>query len=117
VIFVCMTIGFRSLRLGLISIVPNLFPLVITAAVLVAVGQPLQLTSVIVFSICLGVAVDDTIHFLARFRRELATGGEVSEAVRRSFHAVGAALMTTTVVLLTGFASVLTSEMPSSRLF
>lgn len=117
VIFGCMTIGFRSWLYGLISIVPNLFPMVATAAILVLLGQPLQLTGVIVFSICLGIAVDDTIHFLARFRRELAVDGDVQAAVRRAFHTVGSALMTTTVVLLTGFASVMTSEMPSSRLF
>ena len=117
VIFVCMTIGFRSWLYGLISVVPNMFPLAFTATVLVLARQPLQLTGVIVFSICLGVAVDDTIHFLARFRRELAVDRDVPNAVRRAFHAVGAALITTTIVLLAGFGSVLSSEMPPSRLF
>lgn len=117
VIFVSMTIAFRSLRFGLISIVPNVFPLVVTAAVLVLLGRPLQVTSVIVFSICLGIAVDDTIHVLARFRREMEVDGDVPAAVRRTFHAVGEALVMTTVVLVTGFSSVLISEMPSSRLF
>ncbi len=117
VIFGSIAIGFRSWRLGAISVLPNVFPLVATASVLVLTGRSLQMTSVIVFSVCLGIAVDDTIHFLTRFRRELALDGDVKQAIRRSFLAVGSAVVTTTLVLLTGFGSVLTSEMPASRLF
>ncbi|MBX3422614.1 MAG: MMPL family transporter [Pirellulaceae bacterium] len=117
VIFGCLSLGFRSWLFGLLSILPNVFPLLFTASVLVLFGQPLQLTGVIVFSICLGVAVDDTIHLLSRFRYEVATDRDVPGAVRRSVHAVGTALVTTTLVLLAGFGSVLTSEMPPSRLF
>ncbi len=117
VIFVTMSIVFRSLRLGLLSLLPNVFPMVATAAWLVITGRPLQLTSVIVFSICLGVAVDDTIHFINRFQRELPVDGVVAAAIRRTFVAVGSALMTTTVVLVVGFGSVWLSEMPPSRLF
>jgi len=117
VIFGTMTVCFRSLRLGLISILPNVFPMLVASSVLVLTGQSLQLTSVIVFSICLGIAVDDTIHFLNRFQRELALDGDVRGAIRRTFVAVGAAMVTTTVVLLCGFGSVLLSEMPASRLF
>jgi predicted RND superfamily exporter protein len=117
VIFGVMTLVFRSFRLGIISVIPNTLPLVATASLLVVTGQTLQLTSVIVFSICLGVAVDDTIHFLSRFQRELKIDGNVRNAISRSFSAVGTALVTTTIVLLTGFGSVLTSDMPSSRLF
>ena len=117
VIFGVMTIVFRSFKYGLISILPNCFPMVTTAAILVATGQPLQLTSVIVFSICLGIAVDDTIHFLSRFRRELEIDGNVKASVERAFQAVGSALFTTTAVLLAGFGCVMLSEMPTSRLF
>lgn len=116
-IFMVMSLVFRSLRLGLISVLPNAFPLAVTAAILVITGRPLQLTSVIVFSICLGVAVDDTIHFLTRFQRELAQTGDTAEAIRRSFVKVGMALVITTIVLVAGFGSVLISEQPSSRLF
>ncbi len=116
-IFIAIGIGFRSLRLALISILPNLFPMVATASLLVWTGLPLQMTSVMVFSICLGIAVDDTIHFLNRFQRELAVDGDVRASIRRAFYAVGSAVITTTLVLITGFGSVLTSEMPSSRLF
>ena len=117
VIFCMMTLVFRSLRFGLLSLLPNVFPLVVTSTVMVVSGIPLQLTTVIVFTICLGIAVDDTIHFLNRFQRELAEDGDVPAAARRAFLAVGRALVMTTLILLAGFGSVMLSEMPSSRLF
>jgi predicted RND superfamily exporter protein len=117
VIFVVMACGFRSLRLGLISIVPNLFPMAVTAAFLVATGRPLQMTSVIVFSICLGIAVDDTIHFINRFQRELPRDGDVRAAILRSYRAVGSAMIMTSAVLVVGFGSLQISEMPTTRLF
>jgi predicted RND superfamily exporter protein len=117
IIFVVMSLGFGSLRLGLISCVPNLFPLVVTAAALVVTGRPLQMTSVIVFSICLGIAVDDTIHFINRFQRELRLDGDVDAAIIRSYRAVGSAMIMTSVVLIAGFGSLQISEMPTTRLF
>lgn len=117
VIFITLGIVFRSWKLGLISIVPNVFPLAATASWLVITGQPLQLTSVIVFSICLGIAVDDTIHVINRFQREMTVDGDVPAAIKRTFMAVGSALATTTVVLVVGFVSVAMSEMPPSQIF
>jgi len=117
IIFVVMTLGFGSLRLGLISIVPNMFPMFVTAAALVITGRPLQMTSVIVFSICLGIAVDDTIHFINRFQRELRLDGDVDAAIIRSYRAVGSAMIMTSVVLIAGFGSLQISEMPTTRLF
>lgn len=117
VIFVVLTIALRSLRYGLISILPNAFPLVVTSAWLWLSGRQLQLISVIVFSIALGIAVDDTIHFLVRFRRELAVDGNVKDAVRRTFLAVGAAMVTTTAVLVGGFGPMMFSSLPAVRVF
>jgi hypothetical protein len=117
VIFVVMTIGFRSVRLGLISIVPNLFPMAVMAAYLVLSGRPLQMTSVIVFSICLGIAVDDTIHFLNRFQREMSFDGNVRASLQRTYQAVGSAMMMTSLVLIAGFGSLQVSTMPTTRLF
>jgi predicted RND superfamily exporter protein len=117
VIFVTMTLVFRSWKLGLISMLPNAFPLLTTAAWLVLTGRPLELTSVIVFSICLGIAVDDTIHVINRFQRELRNGLDVPPAIKNAFIAVGSALATTTIILIVGFGSVAASEMPTSQLF
>jgi predicted RND superfamily exporter protein len=61
--------------------------------------------------------VDDTIHFLTRFRRELAVDGDVDAAIARSFVGVGTALIMTTVVLVAGFATVISSELPGNRTF
>ncbi len=116
-IFGVMTMALRSIRLGLLSVLPNVFPLAMTAAVVVWLGRHLELTSVIVFSVCLGIAVDDTIHFVMRYRRELAVDGDVNEAIIRAFRAVGRALVTTTAVLVCGFGAVLLSAMPTLRLF
>ncbi|MCA9264032.1 MAG: MMPL family transporter [Planctomycetales bacterium] len=117
VIFVVMSIAYRSIRIGLISIIPNALPLLVTASLLVVTGTPLSFTSVCAFVVCVGIAVDDTIHFLTRFLQEKELETSTSVAIKKSFRAVGAALITTTLVLVTGFASVLISELPSHRTF
>jgi len=117
IIFISMAILFRSLRLGLIAILPNTFPLAVAGTVLWATGNYLQLTSVLVFSVSLGIAVDDTIHFVNRFQREMEVDGNVRASIERAFAAVGAALISTSLILIVGFGSVFLSEMPPSRLF
>ncbi len=117
VIFVVLVIAYRSLRLGLICLLPNILPLLITAAVIVYSGQSLRVATVLVFTVCLGVAVDDTIHFVSRFRRELEEDENVEAALKRTFTAVGAALMTSTLILLVGFSSSLVSDLPHIRIF
>ena len=117
VIFGMLSIAYRSLRIGLISLLPNAFPLVVAAATLVFLGRELQIASAIAFTICLGIAVDDTIHFLSRFRRELALDGDVEEAVVRAFLAVGRALVVTTAVLVGGFSVMFLSVIPTTQLF
>ena len=117
VIFVVLTAAFRSFVLGAISVLPNALPLVAAAAVLVLLGVELQIVSVLAFTVCLGIAVDDTIHLITRFKRELALDGNVEEAVVRAFLGVGRALVVTTVVLLAGFGVMFLSAIPTSRLF
>ena len=117
VMFLMIWIGLRSLRLALVSIVPNLFPLLFTGAVIVLAGRYLEMSSVIVFSISLGIAVDDTIHFLVRYRRERDSGATAPEAVRRTFRVVGTALAMTTVALVAGHGIVLLSAFPAVRVF
>ena len=117
IIFISMAVLFRSLRLGLIAILPNMFPLAVAGTMLWATGRYLQLTSVIVFSVSLGIAVDDTIHFINRFQREMEVDGNVRKSIERAFAAVRAALVSTSLILIVGFGSVFLSEMPSSRLF
>lgn len=109
---------FRSWRIGLLSVFPNVFPLAVTASLLYWVEDGgLELASVCSFTICLGIAVDDTIHFLTRFQRERKRTDDLELAIHRSVRGVGAALVTTTIVLVVGFGVVLTSEIPVNRLF
>ena len=117
IIFVVLTVAYRSLRIGLISITPNLFPLVATGTALVCVGQNLELVSVCSFTVCLGIAVDDTIHFLTRFREEQERGGSRNAAIRRAFVGVGTALVMTTVVLILGFATAMLSDSRAHQIF
>ena len=117
VIFVVLTLMFRSLRMGLVSLVPNLLPLLFTAAFLVWTGQALRLTSVLLFTVSLGIAVDDTIHFIVRYLRERKLGLSVDDAIRNSIVSVGGALLVSTLILLAGFSASATSVMPHSQLF
>ncbi|MEZ6110014.1 MAG: efflux RND transporter permease subunit [Pirellulaceae bacterium] len=117
IIFFVMAIVYRSLRLGIISVIPNVFPLVVTASMMVLLNHPLEIASVCSFTVCLGIAVDDTIHFLTRYQEEVATDGDIQAAIRRSFHGVGSAMIITTVILVTGFGTVLTSDLPGHRYF
>ena len=117
IIFVVLTIVYRSLRIGLISIIPNLFPLVLAGSFLVLTGQHLEMVSVCSFTICLGIAVDDTIHFLTRYQEECRKTSDTSLAIRNAFTGVGTALIMTTVVLLAGFCTVLFSESREHRVF
>lgn len=116
IIFVVLACVYRSVRMGLISIVPNVFPLAVTGAFLVVTGQTLEIVSVCAFTVCLGIAVDDTIHFLTRFEEERKLTSD-EEAIRRAFTGTGTALIMTTVVLVTGFVTVMFSEMRDQRIF
>jgi predicted RND superfamily exporter protein len=116
VIFLVLTIAYRSIRLGLIALIPNFFPLALTGTWLVVTGQSLEVSMVCAFTVCLGIAVDDTIHFLTRFREESAHQSE-AEAIRSAFVSTGAALIMTTVILVIGFSTVIMSGMREQRIF
>jgi hypothetical protein len=116
-IFAVLSLAFRSLRLGLVSVIPNAFPLALAGAALVVAGLELQVSSVLAFTVCLGLAVDDTIHFVIRYRRELAACGDPEEAALRACMAVGRALGVTTCVLVAGFAVLFASSIATTVLF
>lgn len=117
VMFVMIWVGIGSLHYALASILPNVFPLLCTGAFIVISGHYLEMSSVVVFSISLGIAVDDTIHFLFRFKREIAGGDAPEAAVRRTFKVVGRAMVMTSVVLVAGNAIVMVSGFPAIRTF
>lgn len=117
IIFICLAVAYRSLRIGLIALIPNIFPLVITGAGMYLLSRPLELISVLAFTVCLGIAVDDTIHFLTRYVEELQHTDDQELAIRRAFIGVGSAMIMTTIVLICGFASVLWSDTREHHIF
>ena len=94
-----------------------MFPLTVAGAYLYLSGQSLEMVSVCAFTVCLGIAVDDTIHFLTRYVEERKRTPDEHEAIRKSFTGVGTALIMTTVVLVAGFLTVLTSDGREHRIF
>lgn len=102
---VLLAVFLRSVRLGLVAMLPNLVPLIIGGAVLRMLGHSLDLGTVLVCSVCLGIAVDDTIHIMSNFRRLTAGGAKPVEALAQVFSETGRALVVTTVVLVVGFGT------------
>lgn len=117
VIWLVMTIAYRSIRIGLISLVPNLFPLAAIGTMLVMFGQYLELPTVCVFTICAGISVDDSIHFLTRYTEEQASGGTHKEIIQRAFSGVGTAMLMTAIVLIAGMLTAVVGDARDARLF
>ncbi|MCP4904023.1 MAG: MMPL family transporter [bacterium] len=92
-----------SIRLGLLAMIPNLFPIVLTLGLMGWLDIPLEMFSLLIGSVALGLAVDDTIHFMHGFRRGYAATGSVEIAVRETLQTTGQALLFTSIVLTMGF--------------
>ncbi len=117
IIFGVIGLLFRSLRLGLIAVIPNLTPLVLTWGYLGLRGYELNVANVIVFAIGLGVAVDDTVHFLSRYLEERAHGVAGAEAIRRVLQSAGQTMMFTTVLIVGGLTVLHFSQFLPTRRF
>lgn len=117
IILIVLSLAYRSWRIGLISLFPNAFPLAVTGAWLVFAGYNLELVSVCAFTVCLGIAVDDTIHFLSRYEEERTKTDDRETAIRRAFTGVGVSLVMTTVVLVAGFSTVAFSDSRDHHIF
>ncbi|MFM8283984.1 MAG: efflux RND transporter permease subunit [Planctomycetaceae bacterium] len=113
VIGAILACAFRSPLVGLVSLVPNVFPLAAIGAVVVATGRTLEPATVIVFNVCLGLAVDDTVHVLAALRRHRGAGMSMAGRLRRAIAETGNAIVIGGVVLAVGFATVTVSSVPS----
>jgi predicted RND superfamily exporter protein len=96
---------FRSLRMILVSLIPNLLPLLITAGRMGFLGVPIKPSTILVFSIAFGISVDDTIHFLAKYRQELrANKWKIKKSVYASLRETGVSMFYTSIVLFFGFS-------------
>jgi predicted RND superfamily exporter protein len=94
---------FRSVRILICSLVPNLIPLVVTAGVMGWTGVPLKPSTVLVFSVALGIAIDITIRFLVNYRQELHGAADVKKTVVATIHSTGLSIIYTSIVLIAGF--------------
>ena len=108
---------FRSLRAGLYCILPNLLPIVVVGGFLYLSGLGLQFTSVVAFTIGFGIAVDNSIHILNYYGLMRSQGREVISALEETITTIGPVLAVGTVVLISGFAATLFSQLPNLRLF
>ena len=99
-----MAFLFRSFRMILISLMPNIFPLLITAGLMGYLGIPIKPSTILVFSIAFGISVDDTIHFLAKYRQELkANNWRIKQSVYAALRETGVSMFYTSIVLFFGF--------------
>ena len=110
-ISIFMAYLFRSFRMIVISLTPNLLPLLITAGAMGYLGVPIKPSTILVFSIAFGISVDDTIHFLAKYRQELiASRWSVKKSVFAALRETGISMFYTSIVLFFGFSVFITSN-------
>lgn len=110
-IAVFMAYLFRSFRMIIISLIPNLLPLLITAGIMGFIGVPIKPSTILVFSIAFGISVDDTIHFLAKYRQELiANNWQIKKSVYAALRETGVSMFYTSIVLFFGFSVFVISD-------
>jgi len=110
IITILMMIGLRSASIGLFSIVPNLLPLVACTALCGLVWDDIDSDTLMVLMMAIGIGVDDTVHFLMRYKIESARCSSTAEAIKQSFAFSGRAIVMTTVILALGFSPMALSE-------
>jgi predicted RND superfamily exporter protein len=110
-----MALLFRSFRMVLITMVPNIFPLIITAAIMGFFGVPIKPSTILIFSIALGISVDDAIHYLAKYRQELKGGMTVKEAAIESIRESGVSMIYTSIILFAGFSVFIFSDFGGTK--
>ena len=111
IISILMGAMFKNMRMVLISLLPNILPLFITAAIMGYCGINLKPSTILVFSIAFGISIDDTIHFLVKYRQELsANNGVIKKSVLKALRETGLSMFYTSVVLFFGFGIFVASE-------
>ncbi len=106
-----MALLFSSFRMILVSMIPNIIPLIITAAIMGFTGVPIKPSTIIIFSVALGISVDNAIQYLSRYRHELkVNGGKIKESAINALHEAGFSMIYTSIVLVLGFSVFIVSE-------
>ena len=114
-IAVCMLYLFRSFKILICSLIPNIIPLVITAGVMGWVGVAIKPSTVLVFSVALGIAIDITIRFLVNYKQELKSGASPEKVVIDTIHKTGISIIYTSLVLIAGFIIFVFSEFGGTK--
>jgi len=115
VITMMMILLLGNIKIGLLSMIPNLLPIILTLGIMGWFGMPLDLFTMLIGSIAIGLAVDDTIHFMHNYRRYHLNTGDVYQSVHKTLLSAGRAMLITSIVLATGFFLYMFSTM--SNLF
>ena len=106
-----------SVRIGLLSMIPNLTPIVLGLLIMAIKPIPLDMFTLLIGSIAIGLAVDDTIHFLHNFKRYYLETGDAAKAIEHTFYTTGKAMVITTIVLALGFYAYMMANMISVQNF
>ena len=114
VIFITLLILLRDIPLALLSLLPNIIPLLFTAATLHLIGADLQTSNIVSFTVSIGLAVDDTIHFVVRYKQEKQQGALHKEAIQSTFRGAGQAIILTSLLLVSGFGILATSSLTTT---
>jgi predicted RND superfamily exporter protein len=117
VITVTLGVLFRSAMAGAFCMVPNVLPILVNFGIMGFAGIRLDFGTAYISSVVIGIAVDDTIHFLHRYRREYRTGRDHARTLRRTLGTTGRAITFTSITLLLGFAALLLSDFAPLRYF
>ncbi|MBU0995796.1 MAG: MMPL family transporter [Proteobacteria bacterium] len=117
VIFVMMLFVCRSFSLTLIAMIPNLLPIIMTYGIMGWMDIPLDLVTLMIGSIVMGIAVDDTIHFIVWLRRNVQSGLPLEEALLKTYKDVGKPIVITTVILFMGFIICILGTMVPTKFF
>ena len=108
-----MAFSFRTWKMVLIALIPNVIPLLFLAGLMALLNIDLKVSTSIVFTIAFGIAVDDSIHLLGKLRLELAKGRSIPMAMRRSYKSAGKAVIVTSLMLISGFVGLAFSDFGS----
>jgi len=115
-ISIVMALLFRDMKMVAISLIPNILPLILIAGFMGIFGIDIKPSTAVIFTIAFGIAVDDTIHYLARFRIEVKRGMNLEDALQVTTQKTGRAIIITSLILLCGFGTLISSEFVSTTL-
>jgi hydrophobe/amphiphile efflux-3 (HAE3) family protein len=117
VISILMVFVFRSVKIGLISLLPNVFPVIATMGIMGLAGIALDFSKTVLACVAIGIAVDDTIHLLSRYRREFEALGNYEKALEAAMRGVGHAITRTTIILVIPLSACMFSKFATMSYF